>query len=371
MAGEPINSNRRTHDDAVVFRGGKTIDNAPNDNGDGDIVMEDSTGPDLKTAAEAGLTAVGHVADRTAAAMTAAVGAVMEKFGAQNYMTPEVLGQGADAGDIDSGADPVILRVEISSSKEGKLLRFVTWFLTFLAFIATLSLLGQQSTEKSSPIGSGNIYGSIILTAIMLAVLLSFAILFITRLYKVKQHNQVWSRRRGTIATYAFAVLALHTAAILFSMIGFSILSGRKCGSNMIAAMTLGYCQLSASNGIFLCLVIMAHNGAFWDPGNKETKRTSLIMDAPQVPAHIMKSSIFISFQVIISLLFWRILNLVPTSCEPVPIDSQCDIETWSLVLIILLIVNVNVYILAEIYYAWRTRRDIESKPYRELRFVR
>lgn len=56
----------------------------------------------------------------------------------QNFVSPVVVGQGGDFGSLDPDKPAVILRIEVASSTEVKVMRWVSWILTTFAVLSTV-----------------------------------------------------------------------------------------------------------------------------------------------------------------------------------------------------------------------------------------
>ena len=59
----------------------------------------------------------------------------------QNIVSPVVVGQGGDFGNLSPDQEAVILRIEVASSREVKVMRWISWFLLSLAILSTVSSL--------------------------------------------------------------------------------------------------------------------------------------------------------------------------------------------------------------------------------------
>jgi hypothetical protein len=56
-----------------------------------------------------------------------------------NAMSPAVVGQGGDFGNLAPGQDPVILRIEVANSSDVKTMRRLSWIIALFALGATVS----------------------------------------------------------------------------------------------------------------------------------------------------------------------------------------------------------------------------------------
>ena len=101
--------------------------------------------------AEAAAASIGGAAQKAAGAATRplkldengrillAAKTVLHRY--QNIVSPVVVGQGGDFGNLSPDQEAVILRIEVASSREVKIMRWISWFLLSLAMAATVSSL--------------------------------------------------------------------------------------------------------------------------------------------------------------------------------------------------------------------------------------
>jgi len=64
-------------------------------------------------------------------------------------ISPDVVGQGGDFGNLAPGQDPVILRVEVANSSDVKAMRWFAWIVALFAVGATVSVYSMFERQNS------------------------------------------------------------------------------------------------------------------------------------------------------------------------------------------------------------------------------
>lgn len=196
----------------------------------------------------------------------------------QNFVSPVVVGQGGDFGVFDPDKPAVILRIEVVSSTEVKVMRWISWILTSFAILTTLALTlvkfrvnaDEQLREKKN-----YFIATMIVCSIYFIVLLPMSGIFLYRYFQAWQAGRVWSRRRAVISTYSCILLFCQIANLTFMMIGASYAVSGHCNWQSNVMVSMGYGQWTTWNCTLIVLVALAHNGSVWKGETKLRKTKS------------------------------------------------------------------------------------------------
>jgi hypothetical protein len=320
-------------------------------------------------AMEAGLVAVAKAAETAGAKLEAGAEATYGVLDAKQMLAPVVRSQGADVGSFDASKEPVVLRIEIATSTEGKVLRFVNWFMGIGAFGATLGLAVKHRVQVEQSLMQDYLIAATIVNSVALALVVALIGLFISRFLKVRRHHQAWSRRRAVVSVTAFAILLFVTLSVAFTLTGTALLLPEACGSRLRAAIVFGYLQWSMWNLVFATCLIITHNNSFWRGPMEKTSTCPLMMDAPQHAAHMFAILFWTPFQVFLSLLLWINLRDLPAGCDLS--QKECPGGDLKTVFLGLAMASICAYGIAFFFLSWRANKDLVLRSYVEMRFVR
>ena len=330
-----------------------------------------------------------------------------------NILSPVVSGEGDSFG--AAGKEEVILRIEISASSEVKAIRTCSIFITIFSFLAALALLATAiKVGADSELKNPNTYfiASISISSVFLAVLLIVAVVFIRRIINAQRTGLLWSIRRKRIAGSAFLVLMLQIGNLSALLVSAIYALTEACHSQSLVMYSLTFVQWTLWNCTLLVLIALAHNGSFWrgktksSKGKKETAKaaeerkpneigtdekrdsggantnvpveaekpqqlaTALVMDAP-VRIHLPKLIIWAALQATLIRMLIRILvRENDDSClDDAPVT--CEVTDVARIGLIFHICIIWAYFLTYWFFAWRTDKDLKSRPYSEMRIAR
>jgi len=335
-----------------------------------------------------------------------------------NLLYPVVSGKGDGFGAL--GKEDVILRIEISASSEVKAMRICSIVVNIFSFCAVLALLGLKfDADVEAELVDSNSYfiALVVISSILLAVLLIVAVVFIRRIINAWRTGLQWSDRRMSISTYALLALILQIINLSAMLASAAYALTGTCRWQTLVVASLGFVQWTLWNGTLFLLIALAHNGSLWRGRTKSSTKkeerkkaadekrpnkigtddkgdnggaatnvpvdadkmqqpvTALVMDAP-VRIHVPKLFFWAVAQasLILTLLKFTAgfnnqvnggscLSDAPLICAPP--------GGVGVVGLILQVCMFWLYFLTYSYYAWRTSKDLKSRPYSEMRFAR
>jgi len=334
-----------------------------------------------------------------------------------NLLFPAVSGQGDGFGGL--GKEEVILRIEISASSEVKAMRICSIVINVISFLAVLGLLGLKFEDdvEADLVDSNSFFiASVVISSILLAVLLIVAVVFIRRIINAWGTGLKWSHRRTSTASYAFLVLILQISNLSAMLASAAYALTGTCRWQTLVVASLGFVQWTLWNGTLFLLIALAHNGSFWrgrtkgsleieerkkaadekrqnkigtdDKGDNlgagtdvpvkaekpQQPNTALVMDAP-VRIHSPKLIFWAIAQASLIMTFLKIavkgggggggscLSDAPLICESP--DGAANVG------FILHVCMFWLYFFTYSYYAWKTSKDLKSRPYSEMRLAR
>jgi hypothetical protein len=381
------------------------------------------TGAAQKSADAARPYVVNQYTEAAAKPFVSAAKPVIEQY--NNLLSPVVSGEGEGFGEDVSTleVEQVILRIEISASSDVKAMRRCSFIIVAFSIFATIALIVMKlETDANQQLESSNQYflSSVVIAAFFLVILLIVAVVFIRRIINAWRMGLVWSKRRMNIAASAFIILILQICNLSAMLASAAYSLSKLCRWQTQVVYTLGFVQWSLWNGTFLFLVIFAHNGSFWRGKTKAQEQerkaaeaaakkkaktlgndasaaaaaaavaavevpipppppqqkgqqssTALVMDAP-ARVHLPKFILWGALQgtLILMLVKFTVFGYGDScaSAQPLNCAPPSDVAVVGLVIHVLVM---WFYFLFYSFFAWRTDKDLKTRPYTEMRLAR
>ena len=301
----------------------------------------------------------------------------------------------------------VILRVEITSSGEARMASFSQVLLGFVVLAATLlqnSIKGSRDPYKTLFVSDSLFLIDICIASALLFFLLISLLRFTNRLWDARRNNRVWARRRAFLCIGTLIILVVQSCNCTLWLSSNVYLYVGSCGWYNTPVLVLGYMQWSLFNVLFFLYLIAGHSCGIWHgktsqknpstSGDEETgegehapaaenAHMALVMDAP-LSMHLFKFPVFAFFQVFLTLIFLSNLKrsrekrnvLQPAGSPPGTcnyLDVNCTVtDTGAKVAsVVLLVVAFAAYLGTYMYFWRRTRLDLKSRPFVQVRTVR
>lgn len=190
------------------------------------------------------------------------------------------------SGHYDPTAD-VILRIELVTSGEAKLMSALTGVMALAAIGLTIAL---TYFKFATPLGPPSAKGKEryfwvcvgTFTGLLLVLLWALAA-FSLRLYQAWRAKRHWSSRRRKISFMSLAMLLLQTASVALSLAANALGLLGPCMERNHAGVFLGLFQWTCWNTMFLILVVAAHMGSPWrrKADNDGGGMYALVFEAP------------------------------------------------------------------------------------------
>jgi len=220
------------------------------------------------------------------------------------------------------------------------------------------------------------IIASLVLACIFASILLCMIWNFTSRIWKVHLRKLQWSRRRLYVSASSYIALWLQLVNLCLMIGSMGSVLNEPCTYRKKSAGILGFLQWTCWNTLFLLMLAMSHCGSLWRKYNtdffhisKKRKRRALVLDAP-LSIHVNKLLIWIGFQVFFALTLWSLWDFFQNSCVSLA-DFDCIMSTKTKAFISCSLAMIGLYLVSYIFFSTRTRLDIESRPYIEMRFSR
>lgn len=243
---------------------------------------------------------------------------------------------------------------------------------TRLPLQITLTIFKFKRDPRLGLVKPGTYFvGSVVIAATCLAALLLQSWYFVSRVLEARRSGRTWSSRRARVAGIAFAALLLQSTNLVLMLALSAYVVSRSCSWLEPAALVLGFLQWTAWNTTFLLLVVAAHSGSAWRGATARGSGPALVMDAP-LWAHAPKLALWAGFEAALGVSFstlWRAQAQLPPPCRDPPRGCTPGAKEWAATLGIS--VAIALYLMAYVYFSWRTEADVRGRPFAETRFAR
>eukprot|EP00890_Picochlorum_soloecismus_P000103 jgi/Picsp_1/1093/NSC_04576-R1_alpha beta-hydrolase len=289
-----------------------------------------------------------------------------------------VMSQGADFGEIDPDREPVRLNLEVADSRGCKIANTVShiFFAIVIASIICLMILKVKRDSSKILANQDYIIASLVFACIFASILVGMIWVFTSRIWNVHVHKLQWSKRRLHVSASSYIALWLQLINLCLMIGSMGSVLNEPCTYRRKSAGILGFLQWTCWNTLFLLMLAMSNCGSLWRKYNtdlfnisKKRKPRALVLDAP-LSIHVNKLLIWIGFQVFFALTLWSLWDFFQNSCVSLA-DFDCVMSTDTKAFISCSLAMIGLYLVSYIYFSTRTRLDIESRPYIEMRFSR
>jgi hypothetical protein len=161
----------------------------------------------------------------------------------------------------------VILRIEITTSREARTASYISFLLCTLS-LATVIIQSLTKAYRDPDRYLFNqddlFYGTAIVISVLLLLLLYALYMYTLRLVQTRRRGQYWSFRRKFMSGGVYVILVLQTctAALGLSNIVYLIITG--CDWFTVPVLAVGYTQWTLWNTMLLLYLIASHSLGFW-----------------------------------------------------------------------------------------------------------
>lgn len=173
-------------------------------------------------------------------------------------------------------AQDVILRIEITTSREARTASYFTFLLCTLAVAVVIieSLIKYYRNPEISLFKNDNFFIASAAISVALLILLCFAmVMYCIRVWQTFKAGQSWTYRRKYMSIGAFTILSVQ---ILITAVGLAdniYLIITDCSWFTAQVIAMGYVQWTLWNVQFLLYLIASHSVGFWTGKVQENKK--------------------------------------------------------------------------------------------------
>ena len=239
-----------------------------------------------------------------------------------------------------------------------------------------ITIFGKMQDTSKILADDDYIIASLVFACIFASILLGMIWLFTSRIWNVHVHKLQWSKRRLYVSVSSYIALWLQLINLCLMIGSMGSVLNEPCKYRRKSAGILGFLQWTCWNTLFLLMLAMSHCGSLWRKYNtdffnisKKRKPRALVLDAP-LSIHANKLLIWIGFQVFFALTLWSLWDFFQDSCVSLA-DFDCVMSNKTRAFVSCSLAMIGLYLISYIFFSTRTRLDIESRPYIEMRFSR
>jgi hypothetical protein len=161
----------------------------------------------------------------------------------------------------------VILRIEITTSKEARTASYISFLLCTLS-LATVIIQSLTKAYRDPDQYLFNqddlFYGTAIVISVLLLLLFYALYMYTLRLVQTRRRGQYWSFRRKFMSGGVYVILVLQTCTAVLGLSNIVYLIVTGCDWFTRPVLAVGYAQWTLWNTMLLLYLIASHSLGFW-----------------------------------------------------------------------------------------------------------